>query len=71
MIAAEVTIPRKNYTNQWAIAQWLYRNVGNLAPARDSVDNHRYPWYLTETYTELTYHFGREADATMFKLKWS
>lgn len=71
MIAREVTIPRKNYTNQWEIEQWLYRHVGNLAPHRDTVDSHRYLWCVTESYGHLTYHFGREEDATMFSLRWA
>jgi hypothetical protein len=71
MIAAEVTIPVKLWTNQWEIEQWLYQHVGNLAPHRDTVDDRQYPWCVTESYQQLTYHFGRASDATAFALRWA
>lgn len=52
------------------IDNWLLENVGTLAPHRDSVDDDR-PWCVTRRWAENIYHFARESDATLFKLKWA
>ena len=74
MIAAEVTLLLHDIEHvvqtEEVIDLWLLDNIGDLAPHRDSVDNER-PWCVTRRWAENIYHFARESDATLFKLKWA
>ena len=73
MIRAEVSLPllhiEKVVEREEFIELWLLDNIGDLAPHRDSVDDKR-PWYVTRRWAENIYHFARESDATLFKLRW-
>lgn len=74
MIVAEVTllladIERVVRTEE-VIDQWLLANIGDLAEHRDSVDNDR-PWCVTRRWAENIYHFARESDAVLFRLRWA
>ncbi len=73
MIQAEVTllladIERVVQTEE-VIDLWLLDNIGALAPHRDQVDD-EHPWCVTRRWAENIYHFARESDATLFKLRW-
>ena len=74
MIAAEVTILLDDIKyvieTEEAIHLWLLSNVGALAEFRDHVDAAR-PWCVTSKWGKNIYHFARESDATLFKLRWS
>ena len=55
------------------MAEWLYNNIGpGIAGLQDRslIDDH-HVWYSQVWFGYVLYHFKREADATMFKLKWS
>lgn len=74
MIRAEVTLLLDNIERvvetEEVIDQWLLENVGVLAPHRDQVDEER-PWCVTSRWAENIYHFARESDATLFRLRWA
>lgn len=74
MIRAEVTLLLANIEKvvqtEEVIDLWLLDNIGALAPHRDSVDDHR-PWCVSRRWAENIYHFARESDATLFRLRWA
>ena len=74
MIQAEVTLLLADIEHvvqtEEEIHLWLLNNVGVLAEHRDCVDDD-YPWCVTRRWAENIYHFARESDATLFKLKWA
>ena len=74
MIRAEVTLLLANIEKvvqtEEAIELWLLDNVGILAEHRDRVDD-EHPWCVTRRWAENVYHFAREQDAILFKLRWA
>lgn len=74
MIRAEVTLLLANIEHvvqtEDEIHLWLLDHVGALAEHRDRVDE-EYPWCVTAKWAENIYHFARESDATLFKLRWA
>lgn len=74
MIRAEVTLLWDNIVRvvdtEDAINRWLLDNIGALAEHRDSVDD-EHPWCVTSKWAENIYHFARETDAVLFRLKWA
>ena len=74
MIRAEVSLPllhiEKVVKTEEAIELWLLDNVGVLADHRDRVDED-HPWCVTSKWAENIYHFARESDAVLFRLRWA
>lgn len=74
MIAVEVSLLltdiEKVVETEDAIDDWLLENVGALAPHRDMVADD-YPWCASRRWERNIYHFARESDAVLFKLRWS
>jgi hypothetical protein len=53
------------------ISQWLHDNVGLMAPEKALIDSSA-PWHAHHyVMVPSIYYFINEADAIMFKLKWS
>lgn len=73
MISASVRLYHPPQVNRWIdespINEWLLANVGVRAKFRDLVDEDR-PWHVDHYTDFLMYHFAREEDALMFKLRW-
>lgn len=73
MIQAEVTLLLENIEKvverEEFIELWLIDNIGDPAEHRDRVDEES-PWCVTRRWAENIYHFARESDATLFKLRW-
>lgn len=74
MIRAKVRLYHPQQHNRWIdespINVWLLTNVGVHAQFRDQVDESR-PWHVDHERDYLEYHFAREQDAMMFKLRWA
>ena len=74
MIVASVRLFHPKKPNRWIdespINVWLLSNVGVYAQFRDLVDESR-PWHVDHERDYLEYHFAREQDAVMFKLRWT
>jgi hypothetical protein len=74
MIRAEVTLWLANIEqvvqSEEIIDQWLLDNIGAGTPHRDQVSE-EHPWCVTRRWAENIYHFARESDATLFKLRWA
>jgi hypothetical protein len=74
MIRAEVSLLladiERVVDTEEVIDLWLLDNIGDLAPHRDHVDDH-HPWCVTRRWAENIYHFARESDAVLFKLRWA
>ena len=73
MITVEVSLLltdiEKVVETEETIHLWLLDNVGYLALSRDHVGEDS-PWYVTRRWEENIYHFAREQDAVLFKLRW-
>ena len=73
MIAASVRLYHPRRTNRWIdespINVWLLANVGHHARSGQGVTQ-LYPWSVEHLRDYLVYNFAREADATMFVLRW-
>ena len=74
MIQASVKLYHPQQRNRWIdespINVWLLSNVGVHARFRDNVTEQQ-PWHVDHYTDYLEYHFARERDAVMFKLKWA
>ena len=74
MILASIRLswpkPPNMFIDEGPITKWLLNNVGQHAPAPDTVAEDR-PWCVVHRYGYLEYHFAREQDAVMFSLRWS
>lgn len=74
MIQARVRLYHLAQANRWIdespINVWLLANVGTHARFRDSVTEEQ-PWHVDHEHDYLEYHFAREQDAVMFRLKWA
>ena len=73
MITVEVSLLltdiEKVVETEETIHLWLLDNIGDLALSRDHVGEDS-PWYVTRRWAENIYHFAREQDAVLFKLRW-
>jgi hypothetical protein len=74
MIRAEVTLLLENIEKvaqtEEVIELWLLDNVGTIALHRDQVSD-EHSWCVTRRWAENIYHFARESDAVLFRLKWA
>ena len=74
MIQASVRLNHPPFRFQWInespINEWLVANVGHHARLGEGVTQ-LYPWSVEHHKDYLVYHFAREQDAVMFRLKWS
>jgi len=74
MIQASVRLYHPAQANRWIdespINAWLLTNVGHHARVGEGVTQ-LYPWGVEHHKDYLVYHFAREQDAVMFRLKWS
>lgn len=74
MIAASVRLYHPPQRNRWIdespINVWLLANVGHHSRVGEGVTQ-LYPWSVEHHQDYLVYHFSREQDAVMFKLRWS
>ena len=73
MTVASVRLYHPQRLNRWIeespINVWLLANVGHHARSGQGVTQ-LYPWSVEHHRDYLVYNFAREADATMFALRW-